>query len=446
MTQRSLTTLALALVLVLFAAACSGTDAGGDETDTGDTSADTGDDTPDDADGETDGDAAVASSLIDVEECTDPDAATAPIDGPIKVGWTAPLSGPLATAVGAVLSGMEARFALVNEAGGIDGHEIEVLSKDDAFDPERAKGNVAELIEVDGVHVLDLFGSGQLNAVADDQNIACVPLLFAQAGLPEYRDAEAYPWTTEYLPSAAVEMSLVVERLLAEFPEGGSVALAINPTTSGVALSEGFIEASEGTSLEIVAEADLTDPDAAATTLSTSGAEILVNAGVTTDCLSLTNAIARVGWQPEAVVQPSNCVDGTTLFAPAGEAADGQMLMMWLKEPGNPAFDDEAVAEYLDAVEAFGIDNPDTYTVNGWVVADMMVNVFESAAASDTGLSRLGIMEAARIQSYAPPMFIDGITWEMSPEQSLGIVSLQPTRWNAAEARFELDGDVIALS
>ena len=97
-------------------------------------------------------------------------------------------------------------------------------------------------------------------------------------------------------------------------------------------------------------------------------------------------------------------------------------------------------------MEAFGIDNPDTYTVNGWVVADMMVNVFESAAASDTGLSRLGIMEAARTQSYAPPMFIDGITWEMSPEQSLGIVSLQPTRWNAAEARFELDGDVIALS
>lgn len=442
MTQRSLTTLALALVLVLFAAACSGTDAGGEDTDT----ADTGDATAADGDDAADDGEAVASSLIDVEECTDPEAATAAIDGPIKVGWTAPLSGPLATAVGAVLSGMEARFALVNEAGGIDGHEIEVLSKDDAFDPERAKGNVAELIEVDGVHVLDLFGSGQLNAVADDQNIACVPLLFAQAGLPEYRDAEAYPWTTEYLPSAAVEMSLIVERLQGEFPDGGTVALAINPTTSGVALSEGFIEAAEGTSLEIVAEADLTDPDAAATTLSTSGAEILVNAGVTTDCLALTNAIARVGWQPEAVVQPSNCVDGTTLFAPAGEAADGQMLMMWLKEPGNPAFDDDAVADYLAAVEAFGIDNPDTYTVNGWVVADMMVNVFESAAASDTGLSRLGIMEAARTQSYAPPMFIDGITWEMSPEQSLGIVSLQPTRWNAAESRFELDGDVIALS
>ena len=363
------------------------------------------------------------------------------------MGWSAPLSGPLATAVGAVLAGMDARFAQVNEAGGIDGHEVEVLSKDDAFNPEKAKSNVAELIEVDQVHVLELFGSGQLKAVADDQNIACVPLLFAQAGVPEYRDAETYPWTTEYLPSAAVEMALVVQQLVEEYPDGATVALAVNPTESGVALAEGFKSAAEGTGLEVVEEADLTDPDAAATTLSTSDAQVLVNAGVTTDCLALSTAVGRVGWAPETFVQPSNCVDGETLYAPAGEAADGQLVMKWLKDPSNPTYgDDEAVAAYQEAITAAGIENPDNYTVNGWVVADMMVDVFEAAAASDLGLSRVGIMEAARTQSYAPPMFIDGIEWQMSPDASLGIVSLQPERWNAEAGLFEKAGEVVDLA
>ncbi|KAA1425183.1 ABC transporter substrate-binding protein [Mumia zhuanghuii] len=391
---------------------------------------------------------ASASGVITADDCADPDAATAEITDTLKVGWTAATSGPLADAVGNVIEGMEARFAVANEAGGIDGVKLEVIVKDDAFNPERAKANVGELIQKDKVDVLDTFGSGQVDAIADDQNDACVPLLFAQASVPAYRDIENFPWTTEYLPSADVEMAVVVEGLKKQYPDGADVALAVNQTESGQGIADGFKKAAEGTNLKIVAEEPLTDPKTAASTLKASGAQVLVDAGVTTDCLALTQAIARVGWKPETVIQPSNCADGATLYEPAGDAADGQQILRWLKDPANDEFkDDQAVQEYLEQTEANGADSPtNSYTVNGWAIADLMVDNFTRAAASEDGLSRLSIMEAARTQDYQPPMFIDGIKFMMSPTQSYGILAFKPYTWDAAGTTFTPAGEVIDIS
>ncbi|MGH1561232.1 ABC transporter substrate-binding protein [Mumia sp. DW29H23] len=389
-----------------------------------------------------------ASGVVSADDCADPDAATAEITDTLKVGWTAATSGPLADAVGNVIEGMEARFAVANEAGGIDGVKLEVVVKDDAFNPERAKANVGELIQKDKVDVLDTFGSGQVDAIADDQNDACVPLLFAQASVPAYRDAENFPWTTEYLPSADVEMEVVVESLKQKYPDGADVALAVNQTESGQGIADGFKKAVEGTNLKIVAEEPLTDPKTAASSLKASGAQVLVDAGVTTDCLAITQAIGRVGWKPETVIQPSNCADGETLYEPAGDAADGQQIMRWLKDPANVEFEnDAAVKEYLEQSAANGADSPtNSYTVNGWAIADLMIDNFTRAAESEDGLSRLSIMEAARTQDYQPPMFIDGIKFKMSPTQSFGILAFKPYTWDAAGKTFVAAGDVIDIS
>ncbi|WP_191563587.1 ABC transporter substrate-binding protein [Janibacter melonis] len=401
------------------------------------------------ADTETSGsDGGSASGVISADDCADPEAVTAEITGELKVGWTAATSGPLADAVGNVIEGMEARFAVENEAGGIGGVQLKVVVKDDAFNPERAKANVGELIQKEKVHVIDTFGSGQLDAIADDQNDQCVPVLFAQASVPAYRDIENFPWTTEYLPSADVEMKTVVEGLKKEYPDGAEVALAANQTESGKGYADGFKNAIEGTDFTIAAEEPLTDPRTAASALKATDAPILVDAGVTTDCLSLTQAVGRVGWKPKTFIQPSNCADGATLYAPAGDAADGQQILRWLKDPASDEFaDDDAVTEYREQAKANGADSPDnSYTVNGWAIADLMIDNFKRAAESDEGLSRLSIMQAARTQDYQPPMFIDGITFQMSPTQSYGILAFKPYTWDAKAKSFEPAGEVIDIS
>ena len=383
-----------------------------------------------------------------VADCDDPGAATKKVEGTLKVGWSAPLSGPLASAVGAVLQGMKDRFAVANNAGGINGVKLEVVARDDAFDPAKAKTNVGQLIESDKVDVLDTFGSGQLDAIADDQNAACIPLLFAQAGVPAFRDIKQYPWTTEYLPSAVVETAFDVELLKKKYPNGAKVAIAENQTESGKGLSDGFKKALQGTNFELVKVAPLTDPEAAVTTLKTSGAQVLFDAGVTTDCLALSNALGRSGWAPETVIQPSNCVDGKTLYAPAGAGADGQLVPVFLKNPTLALYaNDPGMVDYLAKEKAAGNAIPtNSYTVNGWVIADLMIDVFTKAAAASSGLTHAGIMEAARVQSYQPPMFIDGVKWQMTPTAPMGIMAFRPFQWSAADALFKPFGEVIDIS
>ena len=66
----------------------------------------------------------------------------------IVIGITVPLTGPLA-AFGAIPQGMTVYFDKVNEAGGIDGHNVILISKDDAYDPNKTPPLVTELIEKD---------------------------------------------------------------------------------------------------------------------------------------------------------------------------------------------------------------------------------------------------------------------------------------------------------
>jgi branched-chain amino acid transport system substrate-binding protein len=57
-------------------------------------------------------------------------------DGEIRLGQTAPYSGPV-SAYGTFGRASVAYFAMVNEAGGINGRKIMLLTADDGFSPPR---------------------------------------------------------------------------------------------------------------------------------------------------------------------------------------------------------------------------------------------------------------------------------------------------------------------
>ena len=56
---------------------------------------------------------------------------------PIKIGFIGPQTGPLA-AFGVIGQGMQMYFDKINEEGGVDGHPLELVTKDDAYDPARS--------------------------------------------------------------------------------------------------------------------------------------------------------------------------------------------------------------------------------------------------------------------------------------------------------------------
>ncbi|MFC5677125.1 ABC transporter substrate-binding protein [Aeromicrobium endophyticum] len=385
---------------------------------------------------------------INLDDCNDPASVTKPIKGTFDIGYSAPLSGPVAGAVELATAGYDARIAAENEKGGVDGVKIKVTYKDDAFQPDKAKANGTEFIDSLKVDALATFGTGPLSAMVDDQNAACVPMLYPSSSTADYVDVEQFPWTTTILPLASNEAKFLVSLIQQKFPDGVKVGVAENQTASGKVQSEAFQAAAKKADLPIEEVTSDADPVAAATTLKAKGVEVVYHGGVTGTCGAFDTARGRVGYQPKLVLKPSNCVNAVEYIA-AGQAADGVELGAFGKDPNAPENKDDAgVKEYTAQMKAAGVPDEvagNAVAVSGWTQADLIINTMKQAAKSEDGMTRLSIMEAARDQDYASPMLINGIKWYSTPKLLTGIDGFRPITWNASEKRFAPAGDVISI-
>lgn len=94
-----------------------------------------------------------------------PLAARAQAAGPILIGQSAPLSGSNQELGRDIRNGALAYFNKVNEAGGVNGRRIELVSLDDANDTKRSEANTRKLLD-DGVLALFGYGSATLSRPA----------------------------------------------------------------------------------------------------------------------------------------------------------------------------------------------------------------------------------------------------------------------------------------
>ncbi|MPQ96500.1 ABC transporter substrate-binding protein [Modestobacter sp. I12A-02628] len=383
------------------------------------------------------------AGTVSTDGCTDPDAATAVIDDAVKVGWTVPLSGPYAGVWQQITDAFAARMALYNEQGGAGGVDVDFFTTDSKLDPEIAKALNNEMIQKDGADIVSSTGTGQVATMIDDAAAACVPFIAATSASGTYRDAATYPWATLYLPSVQLETSAIVAAIEREFPDGATAAVAISPSESGTVYADAFKASAQGTSVEVVEEASLTDPNAAASTLKASGADVLFVASAAQECLAMTTAISRIGWAPQ-VYQNSTCAD-RSLYEPAGAAADGQRVFKYEVVPSLPEFaGTPAVEQYLADAASQGLADPmSNWSVTGWTIGEVYADLLTAAAESDDGLTRLSIMEAARAQDFHPATFIEGIDFDTATG---GVTGMQPFAWDAETAQFVLDGDPVIVN
>jgi ABC-type branched-subunit amino acid transport system substrate-binding protein len=387
--------------------------------------------------------ASAAKFQVDTSQCEDAAAANKVVTGTWKVGYSLPLSGPVAGVVGYSMEGWKARIAAENAKGGINGVKIEVSYKDDAFTPDKAKANATQFLQSDHVDSMITFGSGPVGAIADDQNAACVPLLYPSSSVQKYRDIKEYPWTVQFLPAGDAEARYDIGLIKQKFPSGAKVGIAENQTASGKGYSAAFQAAAKAAGMDIAVIAPSTDPNAAATQLKAANVDVVYDAGISTDCGPVVQALARVGFTPKLVVNPSNCADGNAYIA-AGQAADGNVIPVYVKNTADPALaTDPGVKLYLSQVTSANKDN--TIAIVGWLQADLLINTLKQAAASPAGLTRVSVIQAARDQLYAPPIFIDGIKWESTPTSLTGINAFQTTVWSAATKTFKNEGGLISV-
>lgn len=108
--------------------------------------------------------------------CAAVHAETGVTDREILVGQFAAFSGAAAQLGQRMRAGMEVYFKSVNAQGGVNGRQLKLVTRDDGYEPEKAKEAVKALIEEDKVFAL-------VGSVGTPTGLAAVPVL-TQAGVP----------------------------------------------------------------------------------------------------------------------------------------------------------------------------------------------------------------------------------------------------------------------
>ncbi|HEY8546527.1 MAG TPA: ABC transporter substrate-binding protein [Acidimicrobiales bacterium] len=385
---RALRLIAVLLVPILFASACSQRD--DDDADGGDNS------------GEDSGDSGGGDSSLPIDDCeVDP---TAEIEGDtIKLVSSFPQSG-LTAAFSEIAKGWKSYFEMVNENGGVQIGDrtftIEYEDRDDEYDAQKTAANIEELVGPSGEDAFAVFsvvGTSNNIFIRDQLGDQCVPNLFAATGAPNWGNKD-YPWLAGgSIPPYSLESYVLAEVLKEQKPDA-KVGMLIQDDDFGAGYRDSFEAAIEGTDIELVKvesyEPGASDVAAQVTSLAASGADVFFNGATLIACPTALTEAAQNGWQREVTWVSGTCIS-KTLMGLAGEAADGVYSIANIKDPVDPQYaDDPAMQEYRENVTKFqpdaDIDNG--IVAYGWTQGALLVEALESAEAP----TRAAVMEAVR--------------------------------------------------
>lgn len=340
-------------------------------------------------------------ALIDTSNCPD-GFETVGIEGDtIKLGTSLPQSG-LTAAFAQILRGERAYFEYVNqELGGVEvagqKYKIQLVDKNDEYDPARTAQNVTELVETDNVFALfNVVGTSGNLAIRDYLNEQCVPDLFAATGAPQWGNRD-FPWLVgAMLVPYSLEAKAFVDYLQENKPDA-TVAILRASDDFGRAYSDTFKSLIEGTDITVVAEESYNPEDmevgAQMTSLAAKKADALLAATTLLACPETLKSAAAAGWEPIAYVS-GTCLS-KTLVGLAGAAADGMLSAANILDPQNPANDtNEAMALYKEKVPQYASDADVTNSIvaYGWTQAAVLVELLERSPE----LTRSAVMETAR--------------------------------------------------
>ncbi len=372
-------------------------------------------------------DPVAAGWTVDTDNCVDPAAANAPIEGTIKIGSAMPLSGGAAAAAFApVKDGFEAYIKYANEKGLLGDINIEVTIEDDQYNAELTPGAVAKQIDA-GVNIFSgIIGSPNNLAVRDTLNDNCIPQLAALTGSPAWGEVADYPWTIGQLVPYPVESAVYAAQIAELYPDGAKVSLFHVNNEFGQYYVEAFKELADQYGIEIIGEetveaTDSNPPTAQITNIAAAKPDVIMAVPLGAQCISFLNEVANAkaanpGWTP-ATFLTNTCASSLILGA-SGQAANGLYTssnLIDVVDPANAALPN--VAEYLAYMGSVGKSDVAATAGAGWTTAEVTVAILKQAQASPEGLTQASIIKAARNFTYTPTLGLPGVEFKMNGEE-----------------------------
>jgi branched-chain amino acid transport system substrate-binding protein len=358
-------------------------------------------------------------------------------DTEIKLGQTVPYSGPASafSSYGRVMTGY---FKMVNEAGGINGRKINLISLDNSFSPPKAIEQTRKLVEDDGV-LADVGTVGTTPNVAIQKylNGAKVPHIFVSAGGRRFADPQNFPWTVPMYPGFEMEGKTFGQYILKHKPNA-KVSVLYQNDDYGKDFLTG-LKAVLGDKVKIVAEVayEITEPtiDSQIVRLKDSGADTLLYFSTPKFTAQGLRKVKEIGWTPlQFLASPTNSVK--TVLEPAGfDNAQGIITTQFTKQAGDPAWaNDPEVTEYVEFMKKWAPnDNPgDFVALSGYINVQGIVQAIKQCGddlSRENLLKQATSLKGQRYKMMLPGVQLNTTPQDYAPYESLRMAKFEGSSW-----------------
>jgi branched-chain amino acid transport system substrate-binding protein len=324
----------------------------------------------------------------------------------IVLGASGPLSGPYA-GIAPFYDGMNAYFNELNASGGIGGHKIRFVVRDDQYNPAMAPEAARHLVEVEGVDLICGTGGSSPYAAVNDylgsKKIPAVPNMGSEDLLNDH--------TATVMPSYGLLGKRLVKHAVEEL-NSDRIAIAFAPDDTGIPFRKGIEEemAERGIEPATVVEFDPTGTDysSQAAKLKQSGAEVVLINHVAAVVARMINASEKIGYEPrwDTTFPAGN----PELIELTGEAVASRLFVgTHLLLPSDPA-----AADFRDAMEKHfpKVNIEGNFPIQGWTNANGCAALIEKAVelAGGDKPSSAQILEAMNDLTIDDD-YIKGLTW-----------------------------------
>ncbi len=329
-----------------------------------------------------------------------------PTKGDAIVYVAVPLSGFQANGGQTVLGGVRLAAEEINRRGGLQGYRVVVRPLDDESDSDVAVAQVAQIQEAlnKGERVIAVIGhlnSGQTLAAMElykDLPIIVITPTASEQSLSQRGYNNFFRVNASDDIQSAVDARFLVEKLGVK-----RIAVVFNNTEYGKGLAGALVKELEGRGAQAVVQIEVEEGQSTyaeeVPQIQAAAPDAIFYAGYEIETPFLRYALTQAG-----VTVPMLASDGAFLSATIDDsdgAAEGLYVSAFAPSPRQAAD-----AQWFEAYQVVEYRNPDTYSVNGYVAMQVLIE----------GVNKAGALDATKVANAlhqnAVPTLLNSLTYQ----------------------------------
>jgi len=348
----------------------------------------------------------------------------------IKLGWLGDQSGPTAATQVPYLDGVRTYFDYVNSKGGINGNRVEIVAKDDKYQPPLSITGFRSLVNDDKViAVLGANGSSNQLALQRDIDESGIPVIGPQQTEPmQLNRANLWNLVPTLAAQANVDMAYARQKLGKQ--QLRAVAVYLN-VASGLSWAELIKQRTERAGGQFLAAIPVTpgttDETVQAQQIADAKPNYIFLHGGVGDAIALMRAMDKLGLQIPIVSWYASSTESVYKAAPPSITKNFVGVNGY-----TPAYINTAQAKLLRSMsQRFSRPIQNTNFVYGWVVGMVTAEALKKAGANPTAQSLASAL--AKIKNFNTGGLSSNVTFTKS---HLGNNLVRPYRYDAATGRL----------